>query len=80
MKPTALIHGRVVLPHRVIEDGAVLIDQGRIAAVAATENITDICMGWQQIDVEKRLITPGLMDIHIHGARGHTFNEPTLAA
>ena len=80
MKPTALIHGRVVLPHRVIEDGAVLIDQGRIATVAATENITDICMGWQQIDVEKRLITPGLMDIHIHGARGHTFNEPTLAA
>ena len=27
-----------------------------------------------------RWITPGLIDVHTHGALGHTFNEPTEAA
>ncbi|MEZ4664621.1 MAG: amidohydrolase family protein [Caldilineaceae bacterium] len=32
------------------------------------------------VDAAGGLITPGLIDIHIHGARGHTFNEPTEPA
>ncbi|MEZ4622424.1 MAG: amidohydrolase family protein [Caldilineaceae bacterium] len=33
-----------------------------------------------EFDVGGRLICPGLIDIHIHGAQGHTFNEPTEVA
>ena len=32
------------------------------------------------VDVGGRLITPGLIDIHTHGAVGHSFNEPTAEA
>jgi N-acetylglucosamine-6-phosphate deacetylase len=32
------------------------------------------------MDAGGRLITPGLIDIHIHGAVGRTFNEPDAAA
>jgi len=33
-----------------------------------------------RVDAGGRLITPGLVDIHTHGALGHTFNEPTTEA
>lgn len=77
MQRLALIHGRVVLPHRVLEDGAVLIEEGRIAAIIPSDQVDE---SWETVDVENRLITPGLIDIHIHGANGHTFNEPSVAA
>lgn len=34
----------------------------------------------RQIDVQGRTIAPGLIDIHSHGALGHTFNEATEEA
>ncbi|MFN8446719.1 MAG: N-acetylglucosamine-6-phosphate deacetylase [Caldilineaceae bacterium] len=71
----ALTNGRIVLPDKVLSGEALLIEDGKIAAIVDTspENIA-------QIDVGGRLIAPGLVDIHIHGAEGYTFNEPTELA
>jgi N-acetylglucosamine-6-phosphate deacetylase len=73
----ALINGRVVLPQSVESGLAVLVDGETIAAIlpnAALESAIE------RIDVGGRLITPGLVDIHTHGALGHTFNEPAAEA
>lgn len=73
----ALVNGRIVLPPTLVSDGAVLVADGRIEAVAAIDQVDADLL---QIDVGGRLITPGLIDIHIHGAQGHTFNEATTEA
>ncbi len=73
----ALTNGRVVLPDRIVSDRAVVIEAGRIAGLASC---ADLGSEVEIVDVGGRWITPGLIDIHIHGAMGHTFNEPTAEA
>lgn len=73
----ALVNGQVVLPDDVVNSAAIIVEGGRIAAVVPSVDIgTDV----EQVDVEGRYIAPGLIDIHTHGALGHTFNEPTAEA
>ena len=78
----ALVNGRVVLPGRIALDTAVVIERsstasGTIAAVLAEDQLP---AGIARVDVGGRWITPGLIDIHTHGALGYTFNEPTEQA
>jgi N-acetylglucosamine-6-phosphate deacetylase len=76
-KRTALINGRIVLPDEVLAGQVVLVEDGAIAGVCSSDEVgSDV----ERLDVGGRLITPGLIDIHTHGALGHTFNEPTAEA
>ena len=73
----ALVNGRVVLPHAVAQNQAVIVEDGKIAGVVDTGALgADV----ERLDVGGRFITPGLIDLHTHGALGHTFNEPTVEA
>ena len=73
----ALVSGLIALPSEIVTGQALLVADGRIAAISAADGLpSDV----PQIDVGGRLIAPGLIDIHIHGALGRTFNEPTAAA
>jgi N-acetylglucosamine-6-phosphate deacetylase len=73
----ALENGRVVLPDAIVDDRVVLIEHGKIIAITDRDAIGS---DTHPIDVGGRWITPGLIDIHTHGALGHTFNEPTPEA
>jgi N-acetylglucosamine-6-phosphate deacetylase len=73
----ALTNGRIVLPAEIARGKAVLVEGDKIAGIADRDALgTDI----PRVDVGGRYITPGLIDIHTHGALGHTFNEPTADA
>jgi N-acetylglucosamine-6-phosphate deacetylase len=73
----ALINGRIILPDAIVADRVLVIEHGKITAISDRDAIgSDI----HSIDVGGRLIAPGLIDIHTHGALGHTFNEPTSQA
>ena len=76
-KPMALVNGRVVLPDMVTQDKAVVIEGGKIAGIADEGALGSKV---EKIDVGGRIVMPGLIDIHTHGAVGHTFNEPTADA
>lgn len=73
----ALINGRVILPHAIAAGKALIIAAGKIAAIADAGDLGDEI---ERVDVGGRLISPGLIDIHTHGALGHTFNEASTEA
>jgi N-acetylglucosamine-6-phosphate deacetylase len=77
----ALINGRVVLPDRVADGLAIVIERSSAgASIAAIVDEGSLPGEIEWIDVGGRWITPGLIDIHTHGALGHTFNEPSEEA
>src|SRR5262249_23514202 len=72
----ALTNGRLILPDRIQTGKAVIVRGSRIEAIVDEGPLAPT----MSVDVGGRYIAPGLIDIHIHGASGHTFNEPTLGA
>jgi N-acetylglucosamine-6-phosphate deacetylase len=73
----ALVNGQVILLAAVVRGKAVIVDGARIVDVADAGSLG---AGMATIDVGGRYIAPGLVDIHTHGANGHSFNEPTAQA
>lgn len=68
----ALIHGRIVLPDKIVEGQALLLENKKIVGITSIDNISPEI---QTLDVGNRLISPGLIDIHTHGAVGFDFTE-----
>src|SRR5262249_7793393 len=56
---------------------AVVINESQIEGIDAVDSLSGEML---TIDVGGRYISPGLIDIHTHGALSHTFNEPTVEA
>lgn len=73
----ALTDGRIALPDRIITGQALVVEGKTIVGLAAAD---DLGSETARLDVGGRLITPGLIDIHTHGALGHSFNERDPAA
>jgi len=72
----ALTNGRIILPDAVVTGKAVIIDGSVIEEIVDVAFIGDM----ERLDVGGRYITPGLIDIHVHGALNCTFNAPTPAS
>ncbi|MBQ3508925.1 MAG: amidohydrolase [Peptococcaceae bacterium] len=70
----ALTNGRLyTIEHGVVEQGTVLMDNGKIAAVG-----TDVIIpaDAQVIDVEGRIVTPGFIDAHTHIGIDEEIHQP----
>ena len=72
-----IFNGKVILPGRIIDRGTVLVTDGKITAVA--EGDPD-CKDAIEIDANGGYISPGFIDIHIHGGGGHDFMDGTTEA
>jgi len=73
----ALTNGRVILPQEIVTDKAVVVEGKKIVGIVEADSLGAEA---EEIDVGGRYITPGLIDIHTHGALNHTFNEPEAEA
>lgn len=73
--PAAFI-GTVILPDRLLERGVVLCERGRISAVGNRDQIA-IPAGAETVTIEDGYISPGFVDIHVHGGGGADFMDGT---
>jgi N-acetylglucosamine-6-phosphate deacetylase len=72
-----VFNGNVITPSRIISNGTVLITDDKITAIS-DENID--APGAKAIDAKGQFISPGFIDIHIHGGGGHDFMDNTVEA
>lgn len=79
MLPTRikLVNGKIIMPHRILEGGALLITGTTITAIAERDTAFD---GATEIDVQGNYISPGFIDIHVHGGGGYDFMDGTEEA
>lgn len=69
---------RVVAEAGLIESGSVHIRQGRIVCV--TDGPASRAQGEAVVDGGQRLLIPGMIDLHIHGANGRDMMDGTRAS
>ena len=70
----ALTNGRLyTIEHGVVENGTVLMSDGKIVAAGADVNIPENA---QVIDVEGRIVTPGFIDAHTHIGIDEEIHQP----
>jgi N-acetylglucosamine-6-phosphate deacetylase len=63
-----LAGGRVVLPDRVLTEGSVVIDQGRIVGIH--DGSIEEASGADVRPMRGRTLVPGFIDVHVHGVEG----------
>ena len=72
-----ILGGRIFTPERVIDHGYLVIEGERIIAVE--QETGELPVGWHVVDASSYWVTPGLIDLHLHGAMGHNAMGPGLA-
>ena len=72
-----IFNGKLITQDAIIKDGIVLIDNGRIISVGNNNiEIDDVLL----IDAKGKYISPGFIDIHVHGGGGHDFMDNSVEA
>lgn len=72
-----ITNGTIITPYRYIPDGTVLVDNGKIIAVQQGDiDFTDS----EVVDAKGNYISPGFIDLHIHGGGGYDFMDGTEEA
>jgi N-acetylglucosamine-6-phosphate deacetylase len=72
-------HGTVVLEDRLLPDGQVAVEGGRIASVRPAGSRSE--SGSAQVtDLEGGYLVPGFVDLHVHGGAGADFMDGTEEA
>jgi N-acetylglucosamine-6-phosphate deacetylase len=70
----AIVGGRVVLEGGVESGRGVVVRDGVIADLCPEDRLGD---DLERIDVHGMWVTPGLIDLHVHGALGRSFSDAT---
>ena len=74
MKRLLLKNGRLILPDKILEQGSLLIREGRIAEIlAAGEKSGE--MPDEEMNLEGDYLAPGFIDIHVHGGGGGDYGR-----
>ena len=74
MKKIKIINGQIITPYRIIKNGTLLIHDHKIELISEFDVETP---DYKVIDAKGYYVSPGFIDIHIHGGGGHDFMDGT---
>jgi N-acetylglucosamine-6-phosphate deacetylase len=74
-KKLKIINGRIITPEKIIEKGNLLISDGIITEISDKEISSKAGI---TIDAKENFISPGFIDIHVHGGGGSDFMDGTI--
>ena len=77
MREFVIHSGRVIAPEGILDGGSMHVRGKRIAHVSAERLYVP---GAQEIDAKGRYVSPGFIDIHVHGGDGAYFAQGTVDA
>ncbi len=69
------VHNGTVISDTIVHNGAVVVEEGRIAYVGHSSGVSEDMRSGEVVDAKGAWIFPGFLDVHIHGAAGHDFME-----
>ncbi len=79
MQTTVIHAGRILTPDEEINDGIIVVEGSRIAALGHRDEIR-VPPGALDYVAAGMTVVPGFVDVHIHGAGGHDVMEATARA
>lgn len=72
-----IYNGRIITPEGIIHGGSILLQGGKIAEISAQDIITDDAV---TLNANGKYISPGFIDMHVHGGGGHDFMDNSLTS
>jgi N-acetylglucosamine-6-phosphate deacetylase len=76
-KRIKITNGRVIIPTGIINGGTVIISEEKILdVVAGNPEVPDAI----EMDAKGKYVSPGFIDLHVHGGAGHDFMDGTVEA
>jgi N-acetylglucosamine-6-phosphate deacetylase len=77
VQPIKIINGKIITAQRIIRNGAIIIMDDKIVEVSEKNvEVRDAI----EIDAKGNYVSPGFIDIHVHGGGGHDFMDATETA
>lgn len=71
----AIVNGKIVMPEEVLVNKVLVFDKGKIIGI-----VDEVPNGAEVIDANKMIVSPGFVDVHIHGSMGHDVMDGTVTA
>ncbi len=79
MASTAIYASRILTPHEEILDSVIVVEDGKITQMGHRDEVR-IPADAEHFAAGDRIVIPGFVDVHIHGAGGHDVMEGTAEA
>jgi N-acetylglucosamine-6-phosphate deacetylase len=70
-----LFNGQIITPQGILENGNMLVTDGIITEISATDIDAPHA---KEINARGKYISPGFIDIHVHGGGGHDFMDNSV--
>ena len=77
MQPIKIYNGKIITPAKIIDGGCILVTGSVITAVSEIDIAVENAI---EIDAQGKFISPGFIDIHVHGGGGYDFMDGTETA